>query len=93
MKRINPFFHGHSKGFVDSKDKSIKKSRSEGQFGQFNTDKASGDNLKLDFAEWFTWCHTCKHAGHLDHMEEWFSTHTECPIPDCHCQCVLSSHV
>jgi WD40 repeat protein len=42
-----------------------------------------------DFDRWFTWCQTCKHGGHAGHMLEWFETHTECPVSDCHCKCLL----
>eukprot|EP01114_Cavostelium_apophysatum_P012662 TRINITY_DN288_c0_g1_i6.p1 TRINITY_DN288_c0_g1~~TRINITY_DN288_c0_g1_i6.p1 ORF type:complete len:932 (+),score=212.05 TRINITY_DN288_c0_g1_i6:136-2931(+) len=39
------------------------------------------------FDDWFTWCQTCRHGGHAAHMIEWFSTHSECPVTDCHCSC------
>ncbi|KAJ2142040.1 hypothetical protein IW136_002074 [Coemansia sp. RSA 678] len=42
-----------------------------------------------DFAQWFSWCQTCGHGGHTSHMQSWFTTHAECPVPACTCQCDL----
>lgn len=39
------------------------------------------------FDEWFTWCQTCKHGGHANHLQQWFKNHKECPVSDCNCQC------
>ncbi|KAJ2777139.1 hypothetical protein GGI15_004608 [Coemansia interrupta] len=36
-----------------------------------------------DFAQWFSWCQTCGHGGHVSHMQAWFATHEKCPIPGC----------
>jgi len=41
------------------------------------------DNIQ----EWFSWCQTCKHAGHTEHLEAWFKTHKECPANNCNCRC------
>jgi len=41
----------------------------------------------VPFGEWFTWCQTCRHGGHAKHIEEWFSTHIECPVSNCQCKC------
>ena len=24
------------------------------------------------FGHWFTWCQSCRHGGHANHMAEWF---------------------
>ncbi|KAJ1719283.1 hypothetical protein LPJ53_005931 [Coemansia erecta] len=40
-----------------------------------------------DFAQWFSWCQTCGHGGHVAHMQSWFATHEKCPIPGCECEC------
>lgn len=24
------------------------------------------------FGKWFSWCQTCRHGGHSDHLTEWF---------------------
>ncbi|CAH1238277.1 MIOS [Branchiostoma lanceolatum] len=40
------------------------------------------------FGSWFTWCQTCRHGGHANHMMEWFRDHTECPVTACHCKCM-----
>lgn len=34
-----------------------------------------------------TWCQACRHGGHAAHLEDWFSRHTECPVPGCLCHC------
>lgn len=39
------------------------------------------------FAKWFSWCQTCRHGGHTEHLAEWFSEHTECPVTSCTCKC------
>eukprot|EP00053_Salpingoeca_punica_P015119 m.138383 g.138383 ORF g.138383 m.138383 type:complete len:930 (+) comp16629_c0_seq1:98-2887(+) len=39
------------------------------------------------FGNWFSWCQECKHGGHVDHIDAWFKTHSECPVPGCACKC------
>lgn len=39
------------------------------------------------FAHWFSWCQTCGHGGHVEHLDSWFTNHDECPIPGCDCNC------
>ncbi|XP_064401805.1 GATOR2 complex protein MIOS-A-like [Halichondria panicea] len=39
------------------------------------------------FGKWFTWCQSCRHGGHANHIAEWFSNHQECPVTACSCQC------
>lgn len=39
------------------------------------------------FQKWFSWCQTCRHGGHTEHLSEWFKTHTECPVTCCNCKC------
>jgi len=39
------------------------------------------------FGEWFTWCQTCRHGGHADHLLEWFESHSVCPVTGCACKC------
>ncbi|CAJ1950686.1 unnamed protein product [Cylindrotheca closterium] len=34
----------------------------------------------------FTFCSSCKHGGHLDHITEWFTEHVQCPT-GCGCRC------
>lgn len=38
-------------------------------------------------ASWMTWCQSCRHGGHLVHIQEWFKTHQECPVTCCNCKC------
>ncbi|KAH0544233.1 GATOR complex protein MIOS-B [Cotesia glomerata] len=46
------------------------------------------DDSKLtEFGNWFTWCQTCRHGGHTDHITHWFRQHTECPVTSCSCRC------
>lgn len=39
------------------------------------------------FGQWFTWCQTCRHGGHANHIAQWFSSHKECPVTGCSCNC------
>eukprot|EP01064_Diplonema_japonicum_P004880 TRINITY_DN13222_c0_g1_i2.p1 TRINITY_DN13222_c0_g1~~TRINITY_DN13222_c0_g1_i2.p1 ORF type:complete len:902 (+),score=174.55 TRINITY_DN13222_c0_g1_i2:129-2834(+) len=34
-----------------------------------------------------TWCLTCQHGGHVDHLLEWFTRHEHCPVAGCECHC------
>lgn len=36
---------------------------------------------------WFSWCQTCRHGGHIDHLMSWFEQHSECPVTSCSCKC------
>lgn len=38
-------------------------------------------------SSWMTWCQSCRHGGHLVHIQEWFKSHTECPVTCCNCKC------
>jgi len=39
------------------------------------------------FEDWFTWCQTCRHGGHAQHILDWFQEHSVCPVTDCTCRC------
>lgn len=39
------------------------------------------------FSIWFSWCQTCRHGGHTEHLAQWFEKHTECPVTSCSCKC------
>ncbi|XP_055386751.1 GATOR complex protein MIOS [Condylostylus longicornis] len=39
------------------------------------------------FSKWFSWCQTCRHGGHTEHLMEWFQKNTECPVTGCSCKC------
>ncbi|KAM0726260.1 GATOR2 complex protein MIOS-B [Formica fusca] len=45
------------------------------------------DSRLTEFNSWFTWCLTCKHGGHSEHIAQWFRQHTECPVTSCNCRC------
>ncbi|KAI8616301.1 hypothetical protein BC830DRAFT_1118488 [Chytriomyces sp. MP71] len=50
-----------------------------------------GGGTKLSkFEAWFTWCQTCRHGGHADHMKKWFQMHDVCPVAGCACACNAS---
>lgn len=38
-------------------------------------------------SSWMTWCQSCRHGGHLVHIQEWFKNHQECPVTCCSCKC------
>ena len=50
-------------------------------------DTSEGRKKLSKLSDWFTWCQTCKHGGHADHMTEWFRSHSECPVTGCTCKC------
>ncbi|XP_011214207.1 GATOR complex protein MIOS [Bactrocera dorsalis] len=39
------------------------------------------------FSKWFSWCQTCRHGGHTEHMMQWFKQNSECPVSSCTCRC------
>mmetsp|Transcript_8637 Transcript_8637/g.12754 ORF Transcript_8637/g.12754 Transcript_8637/m.12754 type:complete len:892 (+) Transcript_8637:15-2690(+) len=41
----------------------------------------------LDYC--FTWCRTCKHGGHVKHLNDWFKNHDRCPVKECECHCTM----
>jgi hypothetical protein len=40
----------------------------------------------------YLWCTICRHGGHLDHINEWFSELNVCPVADCNCMCMDYNH-
>lgn len=44
-------------------------------------------NKPRPFSTWFSWCQTCRHGGHTEHLAQWFEKHTECPVTSCSCKC------
>lgn len=40
------------------------------------------------FGNWFSWCQTCKHGGHINCLINWFRQHEKCPFLHCKCQCL-----
>ncbi|KAI1279513.1 GATOR complex protein MIOS [Halotydeus destructor] len=48
---------------------------------------------KSPFSDWFTWCQTCRHGGHSQHILNWFKEHTECPVSGCLCKCMSVDNV
>ncbi|XP_005181479.1 GATOR complex protein MIOS [Musca domestica] len=39
------------------------------------------------FSKWFSWCQTCRHGGHTEHLMQWFKQNAECPVSSCSCRC------
>ncbi|XP_037961202.1 GATOR complex protein MIOS [Teleopsis dalmanni] len=39
------------------------------------------------FSKWFSWCQTCRHGGHTEHIMQWFKQNAECPVSSCSCRC------
>ncbi|XP_026277027.1 GATOR complex protein MIOS-B [Frankliniella occidentalis] len=48
----------------------------------------SNSDKLAEFANWFTWCQSCRHGGHASHIMHWFSEHLECPVTACACRCM-----
>lgn len=54
------------------------------------TNSSPGNDVKCKVAplhDWFSWCQSCRHGGHLEHMNQWFDQHDECPVTGCTCHC------
>lgn len=51
-------------------------------------DSGSASDKLAEFANWFTWCQSCRHGGHASHIMHWFSEHLECPVAGCVCRCM-----
>lgn len=45
------------------------------------------------FNNWFTWCQSCRHGGHSQHLVTWFKEHVECPVSGCTCRCMTIDNV
>jgi len=79
MHRINPSFKSMPQNSASSEG--MRTSRSDSAiFSRQNERYTDQSQVRLDLQDWFSWCQTCKHVGHLEHIEEWFSSHTECPV-------------
>lgn len=50
-------------------------------------DPSSARLRNSELRSWFTWCQSCRHGGHAEHVAEWFSLHKECPVTQCDCFC------
>lgn len=56
-------------------------------------DISSLDSKLSPFQDWFSWCQSCRHGGHVSHLLEWFDDHSECPVTGCTCKCVSKDHL
>lgn len=45
------------------------------------------------FGNWFSWCMSCHHGGHIKHLINWFKTNQKCPYLHCKCSCTTLDHV
>lgn len=52
-----------------------------------NASRNEEDSKLTEFNNWFTWCQTCRHGGHANHITHWFEQHSECPVTSCTCRC------
>lgn len=34
-----------------------------------------------------SWCATCQHGGHEEHLKQWFAAHDVCAVRGCRCRC------
>lgn len=51
------------------------------------------DSKLSPFQDWFSWCQSCRHGGHVSHILDWFEEHSECPVTGCTCKCVSRDHL
>lgn len=55
--------------------------------GHSNNATGSSGWQSKPFSKWFSWCQTCRHGGHTEHLAQWFKEHIECPVTSCSCKC------
>ena len=53
---------------------------------------AKSENTIIDPEEALVWCQQCKHGGHFGHIDEWFQSHTKCPMSGCVCECLQNEY-
>ncbi|XP_015747858.1 PREDICTED: WD repeat-containing protein mio-B-like [Acropora digitifera] len=53
-----------------------------------NAEKPENVRSVNPFKNWLTWCQSCRHGGHSDHITDWFKAHAECPVTGCGCHCM-----
>nr|XP_058964529.1 GATOR complex protein MIOS-like [Pocillopora verrucosa] len=56
--------------------------------GDSSAEKPANARTVNPFHNWFTWCQSCRHGGHSNHIVEWFKEHIECPVTGCGCHCM-----
>jgi len=60
----------------------------EQQIQDPNAEKPENVRSVNPFKNWLTWCQSCRHGGHSDHIIDWFKAHAECPVTGCGCHCM-----
>lgn len=55
--------------------------------GETNSSDLQGGWQMKPFSKWFSWCQTCRHGGHTEHIMQWFKQNSECPVSSCNCRC------
>src|SRR5947209_10450081 len=61
---------------------------------QLNGDKACEEGRReAAYDRWFNFCLSCSHGTHAGHARDWFSKHTQCPVPDCTCESRPAQHL
>lgn len=53
-----------------------------------STEKPANVRGVNPFNNWFTWCQSCRHGGHSNHVVDWFKEHVDCPVTGCGCHCM-----
>ncbi|XP_067022252.1 GATOR2 complex protein MIOS-A-like [Acropora muricata] len=53
-----------------------------------NAEKPENVRSVNPIKNWLTWCQSCRHGGHSDHIIDWFKAHAECPVTGCGCHCM-----
>ncbi|PFX28431.1 WD repeat-containing protein mio [Stylophora pistillata] len=56
--------------------------------GDSSAEKPTNVHSVNPFNNWFTWCQSCRHGGHSNHIVGWFKEHVECPVTGCGCHCM-----
>jgi len=50
------------------------------------------EGIPVDPEEALIWCQQCKHGGHFGHIDEWFQSHSKCPVSGCECECLQNDY-
>ncbi|KRX04898.1 hypothetical protein PPERSA_06532 [Pseudocohnilembus persalinus] len=51
--------------------------------------KTDQNDITNNLDDAIVWCQQCDHGGHFNHIYEWFSEYSHCPVSDCNCQCSI----
>ena len=54
---------------------------------KFDVESLSTPQPRIGIGSWWTWCQTCNHGGHAQHLSHWFEKRVYCPVNGCNCKC------